>query len=262
VDLVSHDAPTRRRLALVSAATAGAILLVTVLTSRGSDRRPGCRGTLIPAYFSPAAIVAAAKVSSRPRLVVVNPANGPGRNPRSSYHQAVREAQEAGARVLGYVSTAYGARPASDVLTDVDRWASWYAVDGIFLDEASHDAAQLPYYTAISRHIRASGRLVVVNPGVVPAPEYFGIADVVVTFEGSYADYSAAVARIPDWVRRQPPDRVAHLVYGASRDQALTVAAHPDAAGYLFVTSGSLPDPWQTLPPYLAEEEGTREACS
>ena len=34
-----------------------------------------------------------------------------------------------------------------------------------------------------------AGRLIAFNPGTTPAPGYFGLADIVVTFEGSFADY-------------------------------------------------------------------------
>ena len=50
--------------------------------------------------------------------------------------------------MLGYVPTGYGARPLADVLADVRRYLAWYGVDGIFFDEASSDAALLPYYRA------------------------------------------------------------------------------------------------------------------
>ena len=253
----------QRRLMIASAGAAGVILLVILLTSRGTERRPSCRSTLIPAYLTPRAIVDAVDGSSRPRLIVVNPQSGPGADEHPDYRRAVRTAQRAGARVLGYVPTDYASRPISDVMADVDRYAEWYGVDGVFLDEASHLSAQLPYYAALSRHIRAPGRrLVVLNPGVVPAQGYFGLADVVVTFEGPYENYAGAVERMPDWVRAQPPDRVAHLVYGASREQALSAVRNLDGAGYLYVTSGSMPDPWRALPAYLHEEEEALEACS
>jgi spherulation-specific family 4 protein len=252
----------QRGLIVASAAAAGAILIVILLTSR-AERRPACRSTLIPAYVPPHAIVELARASARPRLVVINPANGPGADALPAYRSAVRAAQRAGARVLGYVPTTYAERPAADVVADIDRYASWYRVDGIFLDEASHDVDRLGYYAALGRHVHAGAdRLVVLNPGVVPASGYFDVADVVVTFEGPYAGYGAAMKATPDWVRDQPPERVAHLVYGASRREAMATVRHPQKAGYVYVTSGSMPDPWRTVPSYLHEEERELEACS
>jgi hypothetical protein len=40
---------SQRGLVVASAAAAGAILLVTVLTNRAAERRPTCRSALIPA---------------------------------------------------------------------------------------------------------------------------------------------------------------------------------------------------------------------
>jgi hypothetical protein len=247
---------------IASAAVAGLILVVTLVATRSPERRPTCRSALIPAYLPPHAIIELVHGPARPRLLVINPASGPGPEASPSYRDAVRTAQATGAGVLGYVPTSYGARPLADVLADVDRYASWYAIDGIFVDETAHTAAQLPYYEAVSRHIRATGKRVVINPGVPPAPEYFDLADVVVTFEGPYSAYDAAVDRMPDSVRRQPRGRVAHLVYDASRSQALAAIDNPGEAGYVYVTSGSLPDPWRTLPAYLDEQEEALRACS
>lgn len=261
---MSGLARRERRLLLASVAAAGAIVLVTLLTTRGADRRTTCRTTLIPAYVPPHALVELVRASSRPRLLVINPASGPGAEPLAGYREAVRTAQRAGARVLGYVHTTYGARPAVDVMADIDRYMSWYGVDGVFLDEAAHDVARVGYYAALARHVRAGGarRVVVLNPGVVPARQYFALADVIVTFEGPYAAYGAAMDATPDWVRDQPPGRVAHLVYDASRQQALATVSHPQQAGYVYATSGSMPDPWRTVPAYLHEEEHALEVCA
>ena len=81
--------------------------------------------------------------------------------------EAAAAATAAGARVLGYVPTAWGARPAADVEADIERYRGWYGVDGIFLDEAAADPASLPYYAALRRAL--AGRFLVLNPGIVPA---------------------------------------------------------------------------------------------
>jgi Spherulation-specific family 4 len=253
----------QRRWIVVSTVAAGIVLVVILFATRGPERRPVCRSTLIPAYLPPAAIVDVVRRPARPKLIVVNPENGPGTEERADFRRAVRAAQKVGTRVLGYVPTDYGARPASEVAADIGHYASWYGVDGVFVDEASSDAAHLPYYAGIARDARRDGRrLVVLNAGVVPAPGYFDVADIVVTFEGPYANYAPSVEGAPAWVRRLAPGRIAHLVYAASRQQALAAIAHPGAAGYLYVTSGTLPDPWRALPAYMHEEEEALARCS
>jgi hypothetical protein len=246
---------------IASAGAAGVILLVILLTSRGTERRPSCRSTLIPAYLTPRAIVDAVDGSSRPRLIVVNPQSGPGADEHPDYRRAVRTAQRAGARVLGYVPTNYASRPLADAMADVDRYAAWYGVDGVFLDEAAHDAAALPYYAALARDARADGLgVVALNPGTVPAPAYFDLADVVVTFEGPFSSYEAALGSMPRWLRDVPRRKVAHLVYAADRAQALRAVTEGEA-GFVYATDATLPNPWDRLPAYLDELEARLAGC-
>ena len=250
---------------LVALATAGigvAIVMVATLIARGSSDRGGtCRAALIPAYVPPHELAALAAGANPPQMVVVNPDSGPGVGEGRAYGEAVRTLQAAGIRVLGYVPTGYGSRPLAAVLADVRRYLAWYRVDGIFFDEASSDGALLPYYRAASRQARGdAGRVVVLNPGVPPAAGYFDIADVVVTFEGPYASYAGAMAAMPEWLRGMRPDRVAHLIYGATRAEALDAVADA-AAGYVYVTSGAMPNPWRSLPTYLGDQEEAPTAC-
>jgi hypothetical protein len=252
----------RGLIAWIAAAAAGAIVLVTVVSSRGSDRRPPCRGTLIPAYITPAEIAHLVDGAQHRRLIIINPASGPGATVHPPYREAVAAARESGAHVLGYVPTGYGARDPAAVRADIDRYREWYGVDGVFLDETSHDEALLPHYRALSQYAHGAGDgLVVVNPGMVPAEGYFDLADIVVTYEGRATGYAYALARTPAWLRRVPSERIAHLVYAASREQALAAAESPLAAGWLYVTSGELPNPWRTVPDYLEDTEAALRIC-
>lgn len=251
-----------RRWLIAGVATACMLPAMIVLSSRSSDARTTCRSSLIPAYVAPAAITALVEGSEHPRLLIVNPSSGPGADKQPPYRDAVAAAHASGARVVGYVPTSYGARDPAAVEADIDRYRAWYGVDGIFLDEAAHDGAHLPYYRALSRYVRdARDALVLLNPGTVPDAGYFDLADVVVTFEGPAADYADALDRTPKWLQRLPPDRIAHLVYGASRQQALAAAKAPLGAGWVYVTSGGLPDPWRTVPDYLQDEEAALRSC-
>jgi hypothetical protein len=170
--------------------------------------------------------------------------------------------KRSGTRVLGYVHTSYGARPRAEVHADIARYRDWYGVDGVFLDETPPTEAQLAYYRALAEDARGSGeRLVVLNPGAVPARGYFDVADVVVTFEGSIASYAAALRDMPGWVRALRVSRVAHLLYGASHAQAALAVGERSGAGFVYATSGTLPDPWSALPGYLDDLERRLAAC-
>jgi hypothetical protein len=251
-----------RRSWIVVPAAAGAIAVaVLLLADPDPDEPPGCRMLLIPAYIPPDDVLELAG-AVRPALIVINPASGPGTEPDDAYRKAVRAVQRAGGRVLGYVPTGYGTRDRREVTADIDRYASWYGTDGVFLDEAAAAPSQLPYYRTLAEHARTSGRqLVVLNPGMVPDRAYFDVADVIVTFEGPFERYAAARDDAPAWVGEMGEARVAVLVYGASSDQAAEVIADAKHAGYVYVTSGALPHPWGTVPAYLRKETGLLDGC-
>ncbi len=98
------------------------------------------------------------------------------------------------------------------------------------------------------------------NPGVVPDRGYFDVADVVVTFEGSFAQYGED--RPPAWLGDLPRDRIAVLVHGASAAQAADVVAGAEHAGYAYATPGVLPHPWGTVPGYITQEAAMIEECT
>jgi hypothetical protein len=260
---VSLAGAVRRRgwLTACSGIAAVTALVVLLATRDGGAEVHPCRNALIPAYVSADEISALGRHPHPGRLLVVNPASGPGLEADRAYQDAVAAAKEGGARVLGYVHTGYGARDVSAVEDDIDRYTSWYGVDGIFLDEASNDEGALAYYGALSRHVRSSpGRIVVLNPGMVPARGYFDLADVIVTFEGPVGSYASAVARTPSWLEHVPAGRIAHLIYGASREQALQALGLGAHARYVYATAGSQPHPW-TVPDYSDEVEALLAKC-
>ncbi|WP_051324584.1 spherulation-specific family 4 protein [Candidatus Solirubrobacter pratensis] len=235
----------RARLVIAGCAGVAAVVAAILLVSGGRADQEHHRA-LIPAYLPPAGIERLAAHRGNGSVLIVNPASGPGAAPDPAYARAVRAAQSAGWKVIGYVPTGYGARPAADVEADAERYAAWYHVDGIFLDEAAHTREHLAYYRSLRAHIPG---LLAINPGVPPDRGYEAAADVIVTYEGSLADARARL-RPPSWL---PADRAAYLVHGApEREARALVEAH--RAGYLYVTSGTLPDPWSALPRYLDAE--------
>jgi hypothetical protein len=241
-------------LAILAAAVVAGVAALSVL--RGAAP-PQCRSALIPAYLRPEGL---ARIAERPvhrRVVIFNPSSGPHSERQPSYERAVAALQRSGTSVLGYVHTTYGLRDAAAVEADISRYQSWYGVDGVFLDEAAATASRLSYYHELSHHARAVGaRFIVLNPGVMPAREYFGIADAIVTFEGPISAYRDR--RNADGIA---PERTVHLIYGASREQALRALEPSPSAGYMYVTSGTLPHPWGTVPDYFAQELAALGDC-
>ncbi|MEZ7004843.1 spherulation-specific family 4 protein [Streptomyces sp. AD55] len=215
---------------------------------------------LIPLYVHPAEDPGAwhrlIRAADRTYGVVLNPASGPGSRPDPAFAAAAGALRSAGARLLGYVDTDYGTRPAADIVEDARRHRDWYAADGCFLDRVSAAAAGLPACRALVRALRRRGAApVVLNPGVHPAPGYARIADLLVTFEGPWSAYVSAFSR-PAWTLRHPPERFCHLVYGvpAALTPLAVRTARERGAAVSGPVPGEPPNPWAALSPALAGE--------
>jgi hypothetical protein len=211
---------------------------------------------LVPLYVHPLADPAAwaelTRSAGRLYGVVINPADGPGIASDPAFAAAAARLREAGVRVLGYVDSAYGERPAAGLTDEVRRHREWYAADGIFFDHAASQVELLPHYKQLADDVKASGvRTVVLNPGIHPDPGYAGIADLLVTFEGDWRTYRRAP--VPAWTAEHPQERFCHLVHGVPSglsDLAAGIATRRGAAVHCAVT-GNTPHPWNALPEAL-----------
>ncbi|GGT51338.1 hypothetical protein GCM10010271_64340 [Streptomyces kurssanovii] len=212
---------------------------------------------LIPLYVHPAEDPAAwHRLITRAAgtwAVVLNPASGPGHVPDPAFAAAADALRTAGARLLGYVDTDYGARDPAQITADLRRHQEWYAIDGCFLDQVTAGPHGLPACRRLVRSVRRLGAsTVVLNPGVHPAPGYARLADLTVTFEGHWSTYVSAFNR-PSWTSRQQPERLCHLVYGVPEllvPLAVRTARERGAAVCGPVT-GEPPNPWSRLTPAL-----------
>ncbi|MFJ5552890.1 spherulation-specific family 4 protein [Streptomyces sp. NPDC093225] len=212
---------------------------------------------LVPLYVHPAEDPGAwhrlIGAAARTYAVVLNPADGPGPRPDPAFVAAAGALRAAGARLLGYVDTAYGARDRAETTDELRRHQQWYGVHGCFLDRVTPTPQGVGACRRLVRSLRRQGAAtVVLNPGVHPAPGYLRFADLVVTFEGHWSTYATAFSR-PAWTARYPPGRFCHLVYGVPEvlvPLAVRTATARGAAVSGPVT-GELPNPWGTLTPAL-----------
>jgi len=236
---------------------------------------------LTPAYFYPsydpaqsqwdemeAALATGVKVTA-----IANMANGPGTAPSSDYQAAINHFRAAGGQVLGYVYTCYGVshctsavpatRSVEEALADVRKYAQWYGVDGIFLDEMSSDPAALPFYQQVRDAIRGEFPtwMIFGNPGTAVPEVYTTVADTLVTFEGS-TNFDAAASA--PWMAQADPRRQASLLYNVADAAAMrellaeSLARHSE---YVYITddrytpgSATEANPWDQLPTYWTDE--------
>ncbi len=239
---------------------------------------------LVPAYFYPSAVpslsewtpMTAALAQGARITAIMNVFNGPGQAPNADYVAAVNAFRAAGGRVLGYDYTCYGlnlcspqvppTRSVADVLADAQRYASWYTIDGIFLDEMASDAAALPFYLAVADGLRAAhpGWQIVGNPGTAVPEAYLSVADALVTFENAGSEFAAAPQQ--PWMAGPQAGRqavVIHSVPDTAGMQALLATAAARGVGYAYITDGSTAgggNPYLGLPGYWAAEVAAASA--
>jgi hypothetical protein len=184
-------------------------------------------------------------------IALINPNSGPGSKTDSSYVTQVKSTQKAGASVLGYVYTSYGSRSAASVEADIDKYYSWYKVDGIFFDEVySNDCGKQSYYQTLNNYVKSKGgkAVTIINPGTNTQECYVNTADILVIFEDTYKNYQKWTPS--SWVSKYAASKFWHIVYSTTQAQLSSALQLSSArnAGWIFMTSDGLPNPYDTLP--------------
>jgi hypothetical protein len=218
-----------------------------------------CQKMAVPAYFYPGANWTRA-VHSRPVpgiMILDITSSGAGSSPDRNYQAAVRRAQAAGIRVVGYSSTSYAQRSVTAVEADVRDYKAWYGVTDVFLDEVSSGSASIAYYRQLTSYIRKvnPGSIVMLNPGAYPSRQYMSLGDIVMVYENTYASYLNL--HVPSWADKYPAARFADTIYATSRPQlanAISLSGRRHA-GYVYVTDHSGPNPYGSLPSYWSSED-------
>ncbi|MCC0178664.1 spherulation-specific family 4 protein [Waterburya agarophytonicola K14] len=215
-----------------------------------------------PENYSWSKVISAA--NQVPIIAIINPNNGPdGGSPNDDYQKGLEDLKQADIPILGYVYTKYGDRPIIEVKQDIDLYATYYDLDGIFLDESASSAKQVDYYRDIYQYIKQKAGLdrVVINPGT-HTDEQYSIApatDTAVIFENypqPWLEY-----RPQDYTTKYDRDRFASLIHSVA--DVATMKKYIDLAmerniGYIYITddspNNSDGDPWNSLPSYWQEE--------
>jgi hypothetical protein len=267
---------SRSRLARAAAVTAIALAALAVYGRSALSAQPAAHLRLgVPAYVYPGQppLAALRAVSPAPGVVILNPANGDG--PFDAQWQAVADRLRArGIMVLGYVHTDEGSRPFADATASIDNYLAASSagrphVSGIFLDELPSSCSFVPYYASLRQYIRHAdpAAFVAANPGAPVSSCYLRprgqVAQAFVTYEHDAATYLSGYRGNVVWPDGRitggwtfPAAQFWHLVYAASSSQmprivALAAARHAACA---YVTNGDLPNPWNSVPPYLPAE--------
>jgi hypothetical protein len=218
-------------------------------------------GTIIPLYTAPTdpswAAVAAAKAAhpAVPVLAVVNPANGPGAAPSADYSAGIARLTAAGVQVIGYVHTQWGARPAAELQTEMGQWQSWYpGVSGIFFDEMANATGHESYYSGLTAYAKGRGLgFTIGNPGADSSPSYVGTEDVILIYENSGLPSTAALG---GWHAGYSRNNFGVIPYAVGSLDTSFVQAAKQYVGYIYLQNDTLPNPWDSVPPYLSDLVG------
>ncbi|HEX4655831.1 MAG TPA: spherulation-specific family 4 protein [Streptosporangiaceae bacterium] len=253
----------RATIIAVLAGLAGVLVLVSPVGAAplAAKAAPSCQRTFVPSFPWSAAFWTRA-FDSRPApgvMLLDVTGTGAGNVPVPHFQGLVRQAHRHGVEVLGYSSTEYGQRPASAVEADARHYRAWYRIDGMFLDLAAAGRGQLPYYRKLASYIRRINPRAVIwlNPGAYPDQAYLQVANVLVAFEGPYAEYRGL--QVPGWVRHYRASRFAHVIHNTPlADLARAVRlGRQRRAGYMYVTDQGGNDPYSALPSYWTQEVAT-----
>lgn len=225
-------------------------------SSDGDTFRPG---TIVPLYMDPDQGSAWTELAGTkalhptvPVIAIANRLNGPGASSSLTYFAGIASLVAVGVQVIGYVRTNYGQRDVLDVRADIERWSSWYrlaGLSGVFLDQQAAKAGLESYYSGLASHARGLGlTLIVGNPGTDPAPSYVGTVDTLVIHNGAGLP---PLTSLDGWHLAHPRRNFGILCYGVENLDPSFVANAVKRVGYLYVTSDTSPDPWNTLSPQL-----------
>lgn len=242
------------------------LTLIYVASARSSAAPPRVGPKLlVPTYFYPGGkeletwnklIAAGAKV---PIIAIANPASGPGTQIDPAYTVIIAKAQSANIKIIAYVSTSYAKRTAAEIKHDIDLWIQFYpTVQGIFFDEQTSDAAHADFYLDVATYARTKikNAFIVTNPGTICAEDYFSkqVADTICTVESAEGLEKYAT---PAWAMKYPAANFYGLAYKIDKPHGMHAslkAVEKKHFGYVFITDGKLPNPWDRLPQYWDDE--------
>ena len=150
------------------------------------------------------------------------------------------------------MATGYAVNSPVAVKADIDRWRAFYPgqISGIFFDEQSNRAGDVPYYRDLSQHAKAQGlSFTVGNPGTDSAPEYIGALDTMLIYESSGLP---SVSQLGGWHASHAPSNFGVIPHAASFDAAFVRNAR-QYVQYIYLQNDTLPNPWDSVPAYFGD---------
>jgi hypothetical protein len=246
-----------RGMALVVAqgGQAGAVYVDAIGTASGAV------GAIVPLYIYPDstssnwdALFAAHAASPAVPIVAVLGAGvtDAGSQVDANYQRGVARLLAAGITVAGYVPTTYGARPLADVEANIDRWLALYpGTTAIFFDEQGKQVGQEAYYRELGAYAKSRGiTMTIGNPGAGVPESFMGVLDTMMIYEGFGLP---AAAQVGGWYAGYDRKSFGIIPYGCTEADLGFVATAKPTIGWIYLQSDAMPNPWDSLPPFLGQ---------
>jgi len=196
-------------------------------------------------------------------FLVLNVNSGPDTSVNTDYSDHgipyLKSATNKNIKLLGYVSTFYGATSIITVKDHIQKWYDFYGeanIDGIMLDEMEDDTGDEAYYTEVTAYVKSiSPRAIVVgNPGKNVAESYINTVDKLIVWENNGSLPSESTIQTNTFYPTYHRNKFLINAYNISQSSALdttylnTIKKYVMAVGY---TDDVTPNPYDTVPSYF-----------
>ena len=213
-------------------------------------------GIIVPLYSPPSDSTWAKlmdvkrKHTSVPIIAIVNPANGVGAAIDSSYTAGIATLKANGIVVIGYVATGWARRALQETKAESLQWKQFYPeIDGIFLDEMSNTVGDEAYYSQATVYIKSLGLTKTVgNPGSSTLESYVGTVDTMLIYESAGLPDKAS---FDPWIKKYGKSNFGIIPYAVVALDLQFLSDVSNFIGWIYLTNDDLPNPWDSLPPYL-----------
>jgi len=136
------------------------------------------------------------------------------------------------------------------VQADIDGYRAWYPqTTGIFFDEQTNTLGGEDYYRRINAYARSKGfTFTVGNPGADSNPAYIGTVDLILVYESAGLP---KVDALGGWHAAYDRRNFGIIPYGVPAVDSTFVASAKKQVGYIYITQGTMPNPWANVPSYF-----------
>jgi hypothetical protein len=210
---------------------------------------------IVPLYGYPSATwttLAQQKLAnpSVPIVAVINPSNGPGTAQDPNFVSGIQTLKSAGITVIGYTFTNYASTPLASVESAILGYKTLYGLSGVYLDEMSNVPGHESYYSTLTQYADSIGmNLVIGNPGADVPSSYIGTVNAIIIYENSGLP---SISFLGGWHTSYPKSNFGIVAYGVSSISPSYIASASNDVGYIYVTDGTMPNPYAALPSYLS----------